>query len=74
MTALRDLPWREVPCGHLPDRPVAFDVPDGWACHCGLLLNGAEAISDGVAEGAPGPIVPCQKCGCYVAIPAKAPA
>lgn len=60
--------WRPIPCGH-PQDPVAADVPDGWACHCGRLLNGAEEISDGKEAGAPGPIVFCLSCGCHVAIP-----
>jgi hypothetical protein len=64
--------WLEVPCGH-PSAPVAFDVPDGWVCHCGRLLNDAPVLSDGGNEDAPGPIVPCDKCGCHVAIPLEEP-
>jgi len=61
--------WHEVPCGHPPD-PVAWMGEDGAACHCGRLLNGDPTL--------PGPdtrpdiqaLVACQKCGCYVGIPA----
>lgn len=61
--------WREVPCGH-PQDPVAWVNADGGAfCHCGWGLNGEDALSDGVEEGAPGPIVSCSKCGCYPAVP-----
>lgn len=59
--------WRNVPCGH-PSDPVAWRMPDGhFVCHCGCLLNPDHAF-DEPAE-APGPIVPCSKCGCYVALP-----
>lgn len=72
MTARAEIPpefWREVPCGHPPD-PVAALTPAGrWTCHCARALDPADAISDGQKEGAPGPIVPCGKCGCFVAIP-----
>lgn len=61
--------WRELPCGH-PQDPVAWQSPDGhYCCHCGWILDIADAISDGQREDAPGPIVPCGKCGCFVAIP-----
>ena len=61
-----------VPCGH-PLDPVAFKVSAGWVCHCGRSLNDVTPISDGKKEGAPGPIVPCDKCGCHVALPAEEP-
>jgi hypothetical protein len=67
--------WREVPCGH-PPAPVAALVTDcggctgtHWVCHCGSTLELFHAVSDGKAEDAPGPIVPCETCGCHVAIP-----
>lgn len=64
--------WREVPCGHPPD-PVALWTLDGHAvCHCGTVLNPADLI-DGKFEDLPGPIVHCQKCGCYMAIPRRPP-
>jgi hypothetical protein len=60
--------WREVPCGHPPD-PVRN--PEGVPiCHCGWGLDDARACEP-VPE-APGPIVNCDKCGCYVAIPPAA--
>lgn len=66
--------WREVPCGHPPD-PIAMfvvvervDHDSYWVCHCGNALNPMESISDGVEEGAPGPIVTCSDCGCHVAL------
>lgn len=60
-----------VPCGHPPD-PVAEVLSDGWRCHCGWAgLDWREAVTDGKAEGAPGPIVPCRQCGCYVACPIR---
>lgn len=63
--------WREVPCGHPPE-PVAMRTPGArWVCHCGWLLEPERAISDGIDDGAPGPLVPCAKCGCYVAIPTE---
>lgn len=73
-TGIPDSFWREVPCGHPPD-PVAVLITDcggctgtHWVCHCGTTLDADEAISDGRAEGAPGPIVPCTNCGCAVAL------
>lgn len=61
--------WREVPCGHPPD-PVAMYGSEGKPiCHCGCLLEVSHALP--APEEAPGPIVNCQKCGCYVAIPPK---
>lgn len=66
--------WRNVPCGHPPD-PIAWLLPNGiYTCHCGHGLEATDAISEGGEEGAPGPIVPCSKCGCYVALPASVPA
>lgn len=65
--------WREIPCGH-PDDPVAAMVNCAgcsgghWVCHCGWQLDVSEALSERPPE-APGPIVPCSKCGCYVAVP-----
>jgi hypothetical protein len=65
--------WREVPCGHPPD-PIAMRVETcggctgaHWVCHCGWGLDPAEAV--GHPPEAPGPIVPCAKCGCFVALP-----
>lgn len=61
--------WRNVPCGHPPD-PIAWQLPDGYyVCHCGCTLDPEHAIDDGVDADAPGPIVPCSKCGCHVALP-----
>lgn len=62
--------WREVPCGHPPD-PVAMFGEGGPVCHCGCGLEVATALPI-QPPGAPGPIVNCQKCGCYVAIPLNA--
>lgn len=63
--------WREVPCGH-PQDPVAALSADGTraVCHCGCSLDRAQALSEQPPE-APGPIVPCSKCGCYVAVPER---
>lgn len=62
--------WREVPCGH-PLDPVALRNKEGDAvCHCGRGLDGVESLPD-TPFGAPGPIVPCEKCGCYVAVPVR---
>lgn len=59
--------WREVPCGH-PNDPVAMRAADGRpVCHCGNGLDIERAI-DAPYE-APGPVVHCDKCGCYIAIP-----
>lgn len=64
--------WREVPCGHPPD-PVAMYNPEGHpVCHCGRGLDSSAALPD-TPFGAPGPIVSCDKCGCYVAVPPAAP-
>jgi hypothetical protein len=65
--------WREIPCGHPPDPVAAFASCAGcsaghWVCHCGWQLNVAEALPERLPE-APGPIVLCGKCGCYVAVP-----
>jgi hypothetical protein len=61
--------WRRVPCGHPPD-PVAMYGDEGRpVCHCGVLLDPAATGDFPVPSEAPGPIVPCQACGCYVAIP-----
>lgn len=57
--------WRDIPCGH-PQDPVAAQVEQGWACHCGWLLD-TESTRE--VEGAPGPVVICDKCCCHVAIP-----
>jgi hypothetical protein len=58
--------WRGVPCGHPPD-PVAMYGRDGDPiCHCGWYLGEEDGRE---VEGAPGPVVLCQKCGCHVAIP-----
>lgn len=56
--------WREVPCGHPPD-PLAWDNNgERFSCHCGSSLDVRRAIP--VPE-APGPVVPCDGCGCHVA-------
>lgn len=61
--------WREVPCGH-PADPVAWVGPDGPVCHCGRMLS-AEPTIDHTDDLRHWPIVPCAKCGCYVAVPDK---
>ncbi len=61
--------WREVPCGHPPD-PIALRSSDGHAfCHCGWGLDVSRALPGIESREAPGPIVNCDKCGCYVAVP-----
>lgn len=63
-----------VPCGH-PQDPVARWVDYEWLgdrhevalCHCGRVLDPAGGRS---IEGAPGPVVSCDNCGCHVAVPA----
>ena len=63
--------WREVPCGHPPD-PVAMYGRDGNpVCHCGCTLDPAKGQGLPQPPEAPGPIVNCPGCGCYVAIPPK---
>lgn len=64
--------WREVPCGH-PQDPVAWWGAEGPFCHCGGGLDLKDALPEQPPE-APGPIVPCDKCGCFPAIPPKPPA
>lgn len=59
--------WRELPCGHPPD-PVAWLVWGGWTCHCGRLLDPMDAFP---MDGAPGPVVGCDRCGCHVALPVR---
>lgn len=61
-----------VPCGH-PQDPVArwvhvnfIEPHETPLCHCGRVLNVALGH---VVEGAPGPVVACDNCGCGVAIP-----
>lgn len=55
--------------GPRPSDPIAQRGSEGsWMCHCGTLLDG-RPVSDGKMEGAPGPIVPCSSCGCFVAMP-----
>lgn len=64
-----------IPCRHPPD-PVAEWVAYEWLgdpyeyplCHCGRILN--EALGHAI-EGAPGPVVNCDNCGCHVAIPPR---
>jgi hypothetical protein len=63
--------WRPVPCGH-PADPVAAIASDGHAvCHCGSGLDPEQGLPDWKEFGAPGPIVECRKCGCYVAVAAS---
>lgn len=67
--AIPDDYWRKVPCGHPPD-PVAMYGDEGKpVCHCGVFLDPAATGAFPVPSEAPGPIVPCPNCGCYVAIP-----
>lgn len=70
--------WRPVPCGH-PNDPVAIwtqvrglnaetiHVP---LCHCGHALD---KRTGHYIEGAPGPVVPCDNCGCATAVPPEEP-
>jgi hypothetical protein len=63
-----DAYWTGTPCGHPPD-PVALRNTEGDPmCHCGWGLGRVADLGREV-EGAPGPVVPCGKCGCYVAVP-----
>ncbi len=63
--------WRDIPCGHPPD-PVAMYGSEGHpVCHCGCILDPADSAGLPQPPEAPGAIVNCQKCGCYVAIPPK---
>lgn len=62
--------WREVPCGHPPD-PVAAVIDGGYVCHCGWVLDPDDLGLPEKPPEAPGPIVNCSKCGCYVALPAQ---
>lgn len=71
--SLPDDYWSHVPCGH-PQEPVAKWLRYQWLgtthdvalCHCGRVLS----PEDGHAiEEAPGPVVGCDNCGCYVAVP-----
>lgn len=63
--------WLGINCGH-PADPVAWVAGDVPTCHCGKALDPDDAISDGKEVGAPGPLVPCQGCGCLVSIPSDA--
>lgn len=63
--------WRALPCGHPPD-PVAVWFDGEPVCHCGDRLRLDEALPIKPPE-APGPIVPCGKCGCHVAVPPNEP-
>jgi hypothetical protein len=60
--------WRKMPCGHPPDPLAALTADGHWICHCGWVLDPEDAVSSGHAEGAPGRIVPCGRCGCYPAL------
>ncbi len=57
-------------CGHPPD-PVA-EWRDGrpW-CHCGAVLDRTRGMPMHTPPEAPGPLVPCANCGCYVAVPPR---
>ena len=55
-------------CGHPPD-PVALFTPDARPyCHCGWGLDADGGVP---VEGAPGPIVHCDQCGCHLAVPVR---
>lgn len=62
--------WREVPCGHPADPVAMYSGQGDPVCHCGRILDLADRMAELPPE-APGPIVYCQQCGCYVAIPPK---
>lgn len=53
--------------GQRPDDPVArWSVSSQAECHCGEILDPSQGIE---IDGAPGPVVQCQGCGCHVAVP-----